>query len=133
MSELVSSQSLQERVGQRIKEQIGELLSDDDVKRLVEAAMQQAFFTPRVERDRYGYNETTKPPYVVEMMSELVRNRMQVALAEWIENNRELVAKEIHAAIGNHAAQMFRTAIDNIFFSSFEAFKNDLRSRGLAV
>ena len=46
-TEVAQAKTLQERVGDRIRDQIGDLMTDADLKQLVDKALHEAFFTQR--------------------------------------------------------------------------------------
>ncbi len=56
-NELQMTQDFQTRIFKRIRESIGDLMTDEDLRKLIEAAMQKAFFT-EVKIEGNYYNPT---------------------------------------------------------------------------
>lgn len=132
-NEVATVQSFQERVGSMIRSQIGELMTNEEIKSLVDKAMQDAFFTEReVKTDQWGRTKI-EPPYAVELVTELLREEVRAAAVAWLRENPEAVQEAIKGAIGKGVMDLLTTALNNHFFGAFEAFRNDLRNKGFVV
>jgi hypothetical protein len=57
-----TSQSFDERMMAKIKESIGELVTDDELKKIIEKGMSMAFFEPRRSKSRDSWQESILPP-----------------------------------------------------------------------
>lgn len=62
-NEIETSKDFQDRVFEKIRADIGNLMTDAELKSLLHAAMSRAFFEPIVVKDRYGYNNQENPPH----------------------------------------------------------------------
>ena len=51
MSDIEKTKSFQERMKDRIKKDIGELMTDDELSAIVERAVNEIFFKPRIVKD----------------------------------------------------------------------------------
>ena len=96
---ITTTQAFQERIFAKIREQIGDLMTDDDLKNLVEASMQKAFFEPVKSTNDYGRTILDKPSLFVSMIEELLRERVQTAVAEWVTNNPEAITKALQETL----------------------------------
>lgn len=127
-NEVVQAKTLQERVGERIRDQIGDLLTDDDLKKLVDTALQEAFFKDRrVGEDRYGRFDT-KPPLLVEHVHQLLQAQVKVAAQQWINDHADEVRKIIDARLSGGFSAMLAGVVDSAFQSAMWSFQAALKS-----
>lgn len=98
MTEIATSKTFQERMFERIKEQMGDLLTEEDLKKMVDAAMHKAFFENVVIRNHYG-QDTVKPPAFVQMIEAQTKGLVEKAVKNWIDDHPELIAKAITEAL----------------------------------
>jgi hypothetical protein len=96
-AEIATSQSFQERMFAKIRDQMGDLMTDDDLKKLVDVAMKKAFFEDR--RTGEGYHSTVKPPLFVELIEKQLREEVSRVVAQWVAEHPEDVTKAIDAAL----------------------------------
>jgi hypothetical protein len=130
MSEVATTKDFQERVFARIRDQIGELLSDEDLKRLVDSAMERAFFEPLRIKDNWGSWRTETPSFQ-KWISALVEERVKAGIADWIKANDAKIQEQIE----KHAGQMLPNLMAGMFTSMAQAnsyaFINELQNRGM--
>lgn len=127
--ELTTSQTFQERMLARIREQMGDLMTDDDLRALVATAMQKAFFESRV--DASGYNRVEKPPLFVELIEKQMREEVGKAAARWVEDNPESVAKAISASIEKGIFGMVMAHFDSKVAGPLWQLHNALQQKGV--
>ena len=53
--------SFQERMADRVRESIGELMTDDELKIIIERSVNEFLFTERTDPEASGYNKRKKP------------------------------------------------------------------------
>lgn len=122
-------QTLQERVGARIREQIGDLLTDEDLKRLVETALHDAFFKREVlQTDSWSRPTKYKEARIVEIVQDLLKDRVDTAVKSWLDANQEEFEKHIDDAIGKGLIGFLTTWIDDKFRNDLYNFGNALKS-----
>lgn len=130
---VATTQTLQERVGQRIREQIGNLLTEDDLKKLVETALHEAFFKERREIRQYG-QDILHPPAVVEIVKGLLKERVDAAVSAWLDAHKDEFAQHIQDQIGKGFTRMLQDWLDlklqNSMMQLGENMKSALGVRG---
>jgi hypothetical protein len=99
MSNIEISKDFQTKIFERIRDSIGDLMTDDDLKKLVEASVRKVFFEDRVILDNYGSRRDTKPPLIAEQIQGLLKDRVSAAVKEWIDAHQDDVKAAIDAAI----------------------------------
>lgn len=127
MADLVVAGSFQDRIFTKIKDSIGDLMTDEDLKRLVEAAMQDAFFKDRITKGDYGRVDS-KPPLLVELVDKLVRDRVDKAVGAWLDANSATVEKIIADRFADGASGLIAKAFDYRMNQAFEQFGHEIRT-----
>ena len=122
------AKTLQERVGDRIRDQIGDLMTDEDLKLLVDRALTDAFFKERREVRSYG-QDILHPPPVVELVRGLLKQRVDAAAAAWLAAHKDELGKHIDDAIGKGFVTMFTAWIDQQVQAPLITFGDQLRDR----
>lgn len=120
MSEITTQTSFHERVYERIRESIGELLTLEEAKALVERAIQEGLFKERVDLSQPIYNTgPTKylPSHFVELVNAQVEPLVKEAIQEWIAENPQRVKAVIQEVLQ-----------DGILTAAYKALKTDLQA-----
>lgn len=129
-SDLVKPGAFQDRIFAKIKESIGDLMTDEDLKRLVEAAMQDAFFKPAEVRDNYG-RVTSSSPLVVRLVDKLLRDRITAAVDEWLQAHSDdvlkLINEQLNAGAATFLIEAFNQKLSGSFYEFGESIKHALR------
>jgi len=111
---LIVAGTFQERIFDKIKESIGDLMSEEDLKRLVEAALQDAFFKERVTKNyQFGSTSEVKPPVLVELVEKLLRERVRVAVDAWLATNQDKLAPLIQKMVDDGLCTMLRRILED--------------------
>lgn len=115
--DVVAKKSFNERMKDRIKDSIGELMTDKELSEIVHRAMEEIFFKPMVIKD--GYHSKEAPPFIHQLLKELLTDEVRVAVSEYIGENKEVVLTNIQQVI---SLGMGKALMDAVSFS----FQNDL-------
>ena len=124
--EVTPPQTFEERLKGRIKESIGELMTDEDLAKLVHAGMQDVFFKVRVQSDPNGYGRRLpdKPPFLHEIVSELLAPQVEAAVAEWVAANQDEVRKTVAEVVEAGVGMAVVNALRYTFRDSMLAFSD---------
>jgi hypothetical protein len=98
VSSIEISKDFQTKIFERIRDSIGDLMTDDDLKKLVGASVNKVFFEDRKEHRSFGA-DVTKPPLIAEQIQELLKGQVTAAIKEWIDAHPDDVKAAIDAAI----------------------------------
>ena len=119
MTDVVRKQTLPERINEMMHENIGTLITPEDLKEMIETGMRKALFEKRVTRRPTGYSgrmETNDSPSIVdELTSKYLETKMYAAVTEWLKANPDLLKKAIDEAIENGVASCMAAAMDRRF------------------
>jgi hypothetical protein len=129
MNEITTTQSFQERMFEKIRDQMGDLLTDEDLQKLVSTAMQKAFFEPRI--DSSSYNRFERPPYFVELIEKQMREAVAKAASQWVVDNPELVSKAITEALEKGVFGMALSYFESKALTPLMMLQSQLQQKGV--
>jgi hypothetical protein len=121
------SQDFQTRLFEKIRTDIGSLMTDDEIKKLVESAIERIFFTERVTKDGYGYQRTTQPPELVEVVKAAVEPKVKEAVQEWIAAHPDEVKRALDQALAGGLAQAVLRAFDTMLSNTMSQVQFNLQ------
>lgn len=128
MTDIVESKTFEQRMKERIKDSIGDLISDEDLTKMVTRSVEEVFFTPRPNPNHSSYysrgEPATFPPLLHEIVKEALESQVQVAIKEYIVSHREEVDAIIQKVVQEGSGTAILKAIDNMFsyqLSNFQA------------
>lgn len=126
MANIALTEDFQIKVGNRIRDAVGDLLTNDDISRMVEHAIQEIFFKEREEHR--GYNNTiTHPPYIHELVKDKLEALIKLEVQAWLEVNKEETLKVVKQVIQNGIGDAVMVAFENKLNFQFERFANDIQ------
>jgi hypothetical protein len=123
------AKSLEERVTTRLHESIGDLITDADLKVIVERGIELALFHPR-ELTGAGYHTTRKAALVDDLVEKLLAAKMAVAVDTWLRDNPDKLKEALDRAITNGVGQAVMRAMDMRFEGIFSSGVAMLESQG---
>ena len=113
MTELTKADTFQQRMFERIRESMGELLSEEDLKELLEKAIEKSFFEERiVQSSSYFGGNQKKPSLFQELVTEQVQPMMEKAITAWLQDNSEQVTSTIDAVLKDGLLSALSKAIE---------------------
>ena len=127
---LTPMQSFEEKVKERLTKDIGDLIPDEALVAMIERATEDCFFKEQKETTGSGYNTSTnyKNSVFVGLVKQLLAERMDNAIRGWIDDNQELMAKELKSFIETSAEEAVIKGIVSMFQLPFESMKSQIQS-----
>lgn len=129
MHDIQTSRTFQERVFEKIREDLGNLLTEEELKSLLQAAMKKAFFENVVEKGYYS--ETVKPPLFVTMVKGLLEDKVRAAVDQWIRDHPEEFNKLIQDALAEGILGLIGKYLQNRFEEPLYNLKQELAQKGI--
>ena len=123
--ELANPQTFEQRMKDRIKESIGELISDEELSNLVGEGIKETFFKERTVKE--GYHSEIKPPLMVEILQPILREQVNEAVKLWLVENNEKVAEIVENLMSIGMGEMVIKAINLNFQQSLWSFQNNIK------
>lgn len=128
MTDIVESKTFEQRMKERIRDSIGDLISDEDLTKMVDRSLEEVFFKPRPNPKYASYYNAGEPatiqPLLHELVKEVMEANVQAAVREWIGSNQEEVNAIIQKVVQEGSGTAILKALDNMFsyqLSNFQA------------
>lgn len=130
---VVQQKPLVERIYDRVKDQLGDMVTDDDLRPLVDRAMEDAFFKERGYKDQYGRMCDVKPPYLVEMVQAAMVAQVKAQVDDWFVKHPEIAAQAIEAALAKGLLNMTVQYVEQRIQGPIFQLVQQLRDKGIGV
>jgi len=127
-TEIQASQSFQQKMFERIKEQIGDLMTEDDLKNVVNAAMQKAFFDKRLTSDHYPRE---MEPLFVELIRNLMATKVEAAMKDWLDKHPGEMEKIVTDVIGQGLINIITNHLNSKASWPLQQLAEQLRQKGI--
>lgn len=133
MSEVAPVKSFEEKMKARIKESIGDLVSDEDLTKLVERGLEETFFKPRPnpKYGSYGYNSSqpvTIEPLIQEILRETLLPSMKAAVETYLKDHHEEVMVMVDTVVKEGAGKAVVKAVELMFTSQMMSLQQSMQT-----
>ena len=122
---VANAMSFQEKVKQRIQNSIGDLMTDEDLQKLVDAAMHDAFFKPTTINSTYG-GSSQQPPFFITLIREELSGKIEKLAKEYIETNADQFATLVKEHLDTTFAQAVARAFNTMFQNDLYQLQNNI-------
>ena len=126
-TEIATNKTFQEKMYERIRDSIGDLLTEEELKKIVETAMDKAFFEKVRHHDGYRTSETD--PILVVQMRSLMAAKVEAQCKIWLDNNKDIVEKAIKEQLDKGFLELVKGALEGMMSGAFYNFSNELKNR----
>lgn len=127
-NELATPMTFQERLKERIRDAIGELLSDTDLTALVERGIDEVFFQPRrVPNGRYDTREL--PPLIHEVVKEVLSVQMREAVEQWLLSHEDEVKEALENCVREGAGMALLRGLNSFFEQEMNKMQWEIAGR----
>lgn len=138
----MKNETIVDRVVQRIQTQpLGDLIVEEDLYDIIKEAIPMVFFEDQVSVEGGGYNSKTitKPPLIVEVMREVLKEHAKKYVEEYFINNSDKFAEYFKEAMDvgfeNHVKLLHDAKIKDVMTPIFRnlivQLNNDRTRMGL--
>lgn len=127
-TEITTPQSFEEKMRARIRESIGDLISDEDLKKLLDKAIQENFFTEKIITNQWGREDGRKPALLVGIVKELLTERMTAVVAQWLKDNDEEVKKTMDEVVKLGVGGAYISALNGHFSNQLLTLQASIQS-----
>ena len=107
-------ESFQQKMEERIRSSMGELIGTEELKAIVNRALNEVFFERRKKPGTDSWNNETIEPMSHELVQELMLPAVKAAMGEWLEENHEVVERVIQETLEKGIAQCFVRSIESL-------------------
>jgi hypothetical protein len=121
------SQDFQTRLFEKIKTDIGSLMTDEELKKLVESAVERIWFTPEIKRDNYGREDRRDPPRLQQVVTEALGPKVKEAVSEYLAAHPDVVRQELEKALQGGMSGAIIKCFDMMFQQTWWQLQNNLQ------
>lgn len=118
--------TFEERVINRVRDDIGSLMTDAELKRIVEVAVERIFFKERRTSD--NYNSRVQPSIFQEVVQTAVEKQFAVAIELYVKEHSDLFAAAIDASIKQGLTKLIAQFFDGKTQQVLYAFAEQLKA-----
>jgi hypothetical protein len=124
--EVVKTKSFEERMIDRIKENIGELMTEEELKKIVEKSMQKIFFSPKEIRD--GRTINYEQPFLIPVVKELLEEQVKLYIISYFADNSEKFIPLVDEIIKGGMETVVKNIIQGIFQDTMQTLEWNIKS-----
>ena len=128
MKDVVEVKSFQEKISDKIKDSIGDLITNEDLKPLIEKSIEDLLINDRKIKNHSGsypqYNDA--PPLMQEIITPLLEKQIKEQVNKYIADNPELLTKVIDDMIANGFVKVMIYHLDNKISRPLESFRQEI-------
>ena len=126
---LTPQQNFEERVKDKLRDAIPDLITDDEIQAMVTKSLEDLFFKKRIVPGPGWNNDKEIPPLLHEITAELLGPAVDKAVKEYIESNKEAVNKAIEEAMGLGMGKALMQAVTFYFSGELSNLKYNIDQR----
>lgn len=133
---LTSEQQFQEKMKERMRAAMGELMPDDVLAEIVAKGINEAFFTKVPEvRNTYGsIYQPEKPSWCVDFIQKECERQTAKEVQRWIKENESKVAEILEQCLKNGLASAVVHALDTMLKDAMYNLRSNIQqSLGRAI
>lgn len=127
MTNIVENKNFEEKMKDRIKESIGDLITDEELKKLLDAAMYDVFFKP-IKVKVSSWETKDGPSYLQGIVKELLDEKVRSVIKDYIDNHTEDVEKTIKTVVENGIGAAMMAAINSMFSTQIYQFQSNIQA-----
>ncbi len=120
-----TTQTFQQRMFTKIQESMGDLMTHEDLKRIVEAAVHESFFK---ERKTNGYYDSPKTSLFIELIQKELKPQVALAAKEWMTDHKDEVTRAINEELGKGFFGIVKDYIGDRISNDLNNIKNTLQN-----
>ncbi len=117
-TEIEPMKDFQEKLSERIRGDIGNLIPDAVLSKIVQQSLEDAFTKERItKQSKYPYNETIEAPWIVEFLQDIMKETMKEEVQKWVKENQNFIKKFISEEIFKEPEKIILNVITNLFMT----------------
>lgn len=127
--EVVEAKSFQEKMKDRVREGIGDLITDEELKVLIESGIRDVFFKEErvVPTQRFG-SATYKPSVIESVLREELGSKMEPIMREWCDNNSKELLEMVKSTIDRDMSEVVLASVNSMFRATMDNFKFSIQN-----
>lgn len=127
--EIVVAQTFEQKMKTKIRDSIGDLISEEELSKMVTRSMEEIFFTVRKnpKKDYYNSREPdTLPPLIHEIVQQCLQPAVNSAVNDYVKSHNEEVLQEINKVVTAGVGNAVVTAMNMQFQNQLLTFQTNI-------
>ena len=130
MNEIAIPASFEQKMKDRIKESIGELITDEELSALVLKGIDEAFFKPtKIPKPGWGNDIIDGPSLMTTILTDLLTEQVKVAADKWIVENQEMLTDMLEGVVQDGIGKAALGALDGYFKQHLFDFQMNIQNQ----
>lgn len=129
---VITNDTFEMKMSKRIKESIGDLITDDDLSKLVHRSLEEVFFTPRKNPNRTYYN-SNEPDTIAPLLHDIVKQTLKPLVTEvikdYIATHNDEVLKIVNDVVTAGVGNAVVTAMNMQFQNQLLTFQTNIQNQ----
>lgn len=121
------TRTFEQKLRDKLKNDIGDLMSDEDLQQIVDRGVNSLLFEPRYSKN--GYTTDRLPPLIHELIMDSMERKIYDIIRQWVEDNPEKVAEAIKQVIEDGIMGAISGSFVRMFSSVFDKAMNEVRNK----
>jgi len=126
MTSIVENKTFEERMKDRIKDSIGDLITDEDLTKLVNRGVEEVFFKKKTVRQ--NYQDVELPSLLESIVKELLEEKIRIFAQQYVSLHEKEVLEAIDKVAKEGAGAAVLAAITSTFSSQLYQLESNIRS-----
>lgn len=125
MNEITTGNTFEERMKARIKDSIGDLITDEDLTKLINRGVEDVFFKKTVVRVN-SYENKEGPSLLESIVKELLETQVRDCIKDYLKDNSETVKNTIDEVVRDGIGKAMIAAMNQSFQQSLYQFQSNI-------
>lgn len=125
MNEITTGNTFEERMKARIKDSIGDLITDEDLTKLINRGVEDVFFKKTVVRVN-SYENKEGPSLLESIVKELLETQVRDCIKDYLKDNSETVKNTIDEVVRDGIGKAMIAAMNQSFQNSLYQFQANI-------
>ncbi len=122
--------SFEDKVSEKLKETIGDLITTDELKPLIEKGIQKTFFEDIITSSGGYYDPREKKnPLIVQMVKKHAKEHVTEFVEQWLKDNPEKIQEVLESTIKSGLGEIMLQAMTASFSNELCNFKYNVEQR----
>lgn len=129
---IVTNETFETRMRNKIRDSIGDLITDEDLSKLVHRSLEEVFFTPRKNPNRTYYN-SNEPDTIAPLLHDIVKQTLKPLVTEvikdYIATHNDEILKIVNDVVTAGVGNAVVTAMNMQFQNQLLTFQTNIQNQ----
>lgn len=126
--QVAETKSFDERMVDMFRANIGNLMTEEEMKKIAERSLEQVFFKERKNPSSH-YNAQPLPPLALEVLAPEIKKLFEQVMEKWIQENADAIMEQFKKHMGSTPEEFALKAIASLFSTTFFSMESNIHNR----